>query len=158
MTAKPKSISAPISANYNSPYEELPYRAVVFARVDGNKTPLYYVAGVAGGPWSAPAALLASHKTHGGGCIYCKKGISKGNATIDHVEPLKLGGKSSIQNLVIACKPCNASKSHKIIDAYNPEAGKAWLQALHKQIEQRLNALNPPSSPQPPSPGAKGVP
>jgi 5-methylcytosine-specific restriction endonuclease McrA len=155
MTAKPKSSCKAISANFNSPYEELTYRAVVFARVDGHKTPLYYVAGVAGGPWSAPTALLASHKAHGGQCVYCKKGISKGNATIDHVEPLKLGGKSSIQNLVIACQPCNSSKSHKVIDAYNPAAGKAWLQALHKQIEQRLSALNPPSSPQPPSPDAR---
>jgi 5-methylcytosine-specific restriction endonuclease McrA len=136
-----------------SPHLGLAYRALVFAR-DNGSAPLYFVAGVVGGPWSAINALATSHKAHGGTCFYCKQGIKKGQATIDHVEPVALGGKSTVQNLVIACKPCNAKKGHEVIDLYNPDAGKEWLQALLTQVQQRLDALNPPLSSSSTSPDA----
>ncbi len=142
-------------AGYQSPFQGLVYRALVYVKTYPTaNTPVYFVAGVDGGPWGAAKGLQASHKKHGGDCFYCKKPVLAEQLTLDHIEPVCLGGKSSLHNLVVSCKPCNAKKGHQIIDAYNPSAGKEWLQALHRQIEQRLDAINPPSSTPPPSPRA----
>jgi 5-methylcytosine-specific restriction endonuclease McrA len=127
--------------SYASPFGDIAYRALVYVRNDGNGVPVFYVAGMQGGPWKADNALNHSHKLHGGACFYCRKSIPKGEATVDHIEPQKLGGKSHIQNLALACKPCNAAKGHSVIDVFNPEAGKEWLEALLDQIQQRLNRL-----------------
>ena len=122
-----------------SPLDDLVYRALVFSKLNQHQQYLYFVAGVAGGPWSAHNALTHSHKAHGGPCFYCKKQVAKGEATIDHVEPTSRGGQKVIQNLVIACKPCNAAKGHQVIEFYKPDAGKEWLEALLRQIQQRLD-------------------
>ena len=136
--------SAKVVLGHCSPIDGLAYRAVVFARTNRD-TSLYFVAGAEGGPWSACKALATSHKIHGGDCFYCKKSTAKGDATIDHVEPASLGGKGNLSNLVVACKPCNAKKGHSVIDAYNPQAGKEWLNALLVQVQTRLAAINPAS-------------
>ncbi len=44
-------------------------------------------------------------------CVYC--GDVKTRFTIDHVTPRKLGGKSTFENCVTSCKPCNNKKGHK---------------------------------------------
>lgn len=133
------------------------YRALVFARLNAT-TALNYVAGVGGGPWNAVNALARSYKRHGGECFYCRKVLKDGSGTIDHVEPVSLGGVSEIQNLVLACKPCNASKGHRPIETFNPGAGKEWLEALLRQVQERLDRINPASLPRPPSPDAAGGP
>lgn len=46
-------------------------------------------------------------------CVYCG---SKENLTLDHVKPQSKGGKDTWENLVTACKPCNAKKGDKIIE------------------------------------------
>lgn len=121
--------------------DDLPYRAVVFIRTNG-KVPLYAVAGQQGGPWGAENALRKAFEVHGGSCFYCSTSLSVGAVTVDHVEPHKLSGSDSIQNLVLACKPCNSAKSHVPIEAFNPKAGKAWLEALLQQVEERLKKLD----------------
>lgn len=141
-----------------SPFEELVYRALVFKRSDHNEIALYFVAGVLGGPWKAEKALAHSHKLHGGPCFYCGMEVPTGEATVDHIEPLSAGGRGTLQNLAIACKPCNSLKGHQPIDAFNPGAGRVWLEALLNQIQQRLNNLNPASSPPRPLPDAAGAP
>lgn len=120
---------------------ELPYRALVFARRNREQA-LYFVAGVEGGPWSATNALAKSHRVHGGLCFYCGKQVPKDAGTVDHVEPVCQGGKSVIQNVVIACKPCNSKKGHQVIEHFSPEAGRAWLEALLKQVRNRLEDLD----------------
>lgn len=121
--------------------EQPPYRMVVFARSDGNDTPLYFVAGSSEGPLGAEKALRAAFKRHGGVCFYCKKEVAESDFTIDHVEPEALGGKPHLQNLVIAHKTCNLAKGHRIIEAYKADAGREWLNALLRQIQERLSRL-----------------
>jgi 5-methylcytosine-specific restriction endonuclease McrA len=118
-----------------------PYQMLVFDRIDGNKVPVYFVAGVAGGPWNSRTALTEAFGKHGGQCHYCKKAIEKDKFSIDHVEPKCCGGSDSIQNLVISHKACNVNKGRLPIEAFHPEAGKEWLQALLKQVQQRLSRL-----------------
>jgi 5-methylcytosine-specific restriction endonuclease McrA len=41
-----------------------------------------------------------------GRCVYCMAPAT----TIDHVQSLARGGKHALDNIVPACKPCNAKK------------------------------------------------
>jgi 5-methylcytosine-specific restriction endonuclease McrA len=52
-------------------------------------------------------------------CVYC--GTSE-DLTLDHLVPKSRGGKSSWDNLVTACKRCNAKKGD-----YTPEAAQMTL-------------------------------
>jgi len=46
-------------------------------------------------------------------CYYCKKKLTQ-NWHADHVVPLSKGGSNTIENIVIACEPCNLHKSSKL--------------------------------------------
>lgn len=43
-------------------------------------------------------------------CYYCKRQFPPAELTMDHLQPLSRGGKSSKGNLVPACKECNNKK------------------------------------------------
>jgi 5-methylcytosine-specific restriction endonuclease McrA len=45
-----------------------------------------------------------------GTCAYCGKWIQISAATLDHVIPLRQGGKSTWENLVNSCSRCNQRK------------------------------------------------
>jgi 5-methylcytosine-specific restriction endonuclease McrA len=61
--------------------------------------------------------------------------------TIDHVQPRAAGGGAEIQNLLIACGPCNKTKGAKAIELFDPKAGREWLSAVLHQVQARLNRL-----------------
>lgn len=46
-------------------------------------------------------------------CQYCDTPYTKSNLTLDHVLPLSKGGKTSWENIVAACGPCNSRKGNK---------------------------------------------
>jgi 5-methylcytosine-specific restriction endonuclease McrA len=47
-------------------------------------------------------------------CYWCKNKFNPRDCEADHVMPISKGGAHSIDNLVIACKPCNRKKSAKL--------------------------------------------
>jgi 5-methylcytosine-specific restriction endonuclease McrA len=49
----------------------------------------------------------------GGSCQYCGTHIERKDATLDHVLPVSKGGKTTWDNCVTACGPCNADKADK---------------------------------------------
>ena len=52
-------------------------------------------------------------------CYYCgRKIIKKEDLTVDHIVPVSKGGKTAKENLVIACKACNAEKSNLDMEKY----------------------------------------
>lgn len=55
-------------------------------------------------------------------CQYCDKKLEKRDCTLDHVLPTSMGGKTTFENTVTACGPCNANKgaNHKIRPKYKP--------------------------------------
>jgi 5-methylcytosine-specific restriction endonuclease McrA len=53
-------------------------------------------------------------------CAYC--GAEKLRLTIDHIIPKSRGGKSTFENCVAACKPCNIKKGHQ-----TPREAKMYL-------------------------------
>jgi len=49
-------------------------------------------------------------------CQYCAKLLDKKTATIDHVIPRSLGGRSTFENTVVSCKNCNRAKGDKRLE------------------------------------------
>jgi 5-methylcytosine-specific restriction endonuclease McrA len=143
----------------------LPYQAIVPVSKHPNGAILYQIAGSDKKPCGAEKAFRDAVNTHGGQCYYCKKALPKKEGvyqwTLDHIESIAIGGKDNLANYVIACQPCNIKKSHKPIDAFNPQATEKWLSDLRRQIDDRLkrlraaNSVNQPSSPPQPKQAAK---
>lgn len=52
-------------------------------------------------------------------CQYCMVTLSFNTATIDHVVPKSLGGKTEWENCVTSCFDCNGKKSNKMLDNFN---------------------------------------
>lgn len=48
-------------------------------------------------------------------CQYCGCKLTKRTATLDHVIPQCMGGKTTFENSVAACGPCNGKKANKTI-------------------------------------------
>jgi 5-methylcytosine-specific restriction endonuclease McrA len=51
-----------------------------------------------------------------GRCQYCMKKIMRHDATYDHVTPRAFGGKTTWENVVIACVPCNQKKGARTVE------------------------------------------
>jgi len=47
-------------------------------------------------------------------CQYCTKGFKTHDLTFDHVVPRSRGGRTSWDNIVAACRPCNTRKGSKM--------------------------------------------
>ena len=58
-----------------------------------------------------------------GRCFWCDCSITDtgGDAALDHVMPIALGGEHHISNVVLACHPCNSSKKNLHPVIWNPE-------------------------------------
>ena len=54
-------------------------------------------------------------KRDGSYCALCYIYLSTGNATIDHIIPLSLGGSHNLNNLQLLCIDCNIKKGNSII-------------------------------------------
>lgn len=52
----------------------------------------------------------------GGVCLSC----GNSELTVDHVVPIHMGGRNSIENLQPLCRSCNSSKGTRTIDYRNP--------------------------------------
>ena len=54
----------------------------------------------------------------GASCFYCGRQLATGEPfsrpTIEHVVPVSRGGSNALENLVLACKPCNLAKGDQI--------------------------------------------
>ena len=46
-------------------------------------------------------------------CPKCQKPLSWSNFTIDHIKPHALGGKSTLSNAALMCRPCNSRKGKR---------------------------------------------
>lgn len=117
-----------------------PYRMICYTDTL-NGVPRYQVAGSAACPMGAEKALKEAFKLHGGDCFYCGEKIEAGKMTLDHAHPRADGGRKELQNLLLSCRPCNEDKGRRPIELYNPEAGRAWLEAVLAHVQDRLNRI-----------------
>jgi 5-methylcytosine-specific restriction endonuclease McrA len=66
------------------------------------------------------------HLRDSGKCQYCGISVTGRESTLDHVMPVSKGGKTTWENCVTACAPCNSHKSDKLgfkprIKPYKPD-------------------------------------
>ena len=58
-------------------------------------------------------------------CQYCGEVFESEDLTLDHVIPRAMGGKTTWENSVTACKPCNHKKGAKLVkpmrEPYRPD-------------------------------------
>ena len=54
---------------------------------------------------------LLQHRDGGCLCVWCSKALKRGQLTIDHLVPRRLGGSHDAANLCLACKPCNHERN-----------------------------------------------
>lgn len=48
-------------------------------------------------------------------CWMCAGLLTRGTATVDHLQPKSKGGKDAANNYRLACKPCNAARRNKVL-------------------------------------------
>jgi 5-methylcytosine-specific restriction endonuclease McrA len=61
-------------------------------------------------------------------CAYCNTLLEKKECTLDHVVPSSYGGKTTFDNCVTACSPCNAKKGNdkRVVPKYRPHRPDFW--------------------------------
>ena len=77
-------------------------------------------------------------------CQYCNDKLEKRHCTLDHVLPTSMGGKTTFENTVCACGPCNANKgaNHKIkpkVKPYKP----TYFQLVDKRKKMKFHLQHP---------------
>lgn len=70
-------------------------------------------------------------------CQYCGTKHTMSQLTYDHVVPRKAGGRTEWDNIVTACKPCNARKDCRTCD-------EASMWPLVKPVRPKALPLTPP--------------
>ncbi len=75
-----------------------------------------------------------------GRCQYCGTHVERKDSTLDHVHPISKGGKTTWENTVTACSPCNASKADK--DGWKPKVRPYkpdFYELVNKRKKQGFN-------------------
>jgi 5-methylcytosine-specific restriction endonuclease McrA len=75
-----------------------------------------------------------------GNCAYCGKHIERKESTLDHVQPVSKGGKTTWENCVTACAPCNSYKSDHLhfkpkFKPYKPD----FYELVNKRKKEEFN-------------------
>jgi len=77
-------------------------------------------------------------------CQYCDKEVSGKTATLDHVLPTSLGGKTTFENCVCSCAQCNASKGNdkRIVPKVKP-VKPTYFQLIEKRKRMKFDLRHP---------------
>jgi 5-methylcytosine-specific restriction endonuclease McrA len=81
------------------------------------------------------------HLRDDGKCQYCGTSVDRKEATLDHVQPVSKGGKTTWDNCVTACGPCNSGKADKTkgwkpkVKPYKPD----YYDLVNKRKKQDFN-------------------
>ncbi len=71
-----------------------------------------------------------------GQCQYCARKLARAEATYDHVVPRRLGGRTTWDNIVIACLACNQAKGGR-----TPDGAQMKLRSIPVRPCARFAAL-----------------
>lgn len=77
-------------------------------------------------------------------CAYCGDQLEKRGCTLDHVLPSSHGGKTTFENTVTACGPCNANKgnNHKIKPKFKPHKPDYW-ELVNRRKKMEFHVRDP---------------
>ena len=60
-------------------------------------------------------------------CFYCRQTFSSGDLTKEHLVPINKQGPDRLENLVLACKPCNLEAGHmSVVEKVNLRDSKRF--------------------------------
>ena len=77
-------------------------------------------------------------------CQYCGDEVNRKTATLDHVLPVSHGGKTTFENCVTACAPCNANKGNdKKIVPHKKPIKPTYFQLVEKRKKQAWDLPHP---------------
>jgi 5-methylcytosine-specific restriction endonuclease McrA len=81
-------------------------------------------------------------------CAYCDDDVTKKSATLDHILPTSHGGKTTFENTVTACSPCNSKKGNnkKIVPKFKPQKPN-YFQLVEKRKKMEFNIAHPSWAP-----------
>ena len=104
---------------WNAIRAKLIQHGALVATQSGLDAPVVYQWARWTGRETVPAHVRSAvYERDSGACVYC--GTDSGPFHIDHIHPISLGGTSDVDNLALACAPCNLSKGAKTV--------QEWLQ------------------------------
>lgn len=89
--------------------------------------------------YGSPKLVAAIKERDADRCRYCARKVSwtdrrgSGGATFDHVIPIPQGGKNNLDNVVVACRGCNAGKGSR-----TPEQAGMELLPPPSKLERKL--------------------
>ena len=77
-------------------------------------------------------------------CQYCGIKVTRGTATLDHVLPISIGGKTNYENTVTACGTCNSRKGNnkKIVPKIKPYK-PGYYQLVERRKQMGWDMVNP---------------
>ena len=81
-------------------------------------------------------------------CAYCDDDVTKKSATLDHILPTSHGGKTTFENCVTACSPCNSKKGNnkKIVPKFKPQKPN-YFHLVEKRKKMEFNIAHPSWAP-----------
>lgn len=81
-------------------------------------------------------------------CQYCGDDVSRKTATLDHVLPVSLGGKTNFENTCCACATCNATKGNdkRIVPKAKPRK-PTYFQLADKRKKMKWDLGHPSWAP-----------
>ena len=85
------------------------------------------------GRWIRPERRLAIYIRDGFMCAYCGtdlRGVTAHEIQLDHLIPRSEGGNNTNENLVTACRACNASRGNKSVADFAPGGSLIRIAAL----------------------------
>jgi DNA-binding CsgD family transcriptional regulator len=65
---------------------------------------------------------------------YCPSRFATQSFSVEHIKPQSQGGKTTLDNLALACQGCNGHKYTKT-EGYDPTAGEALIAAIRGTVE-----------------------
>lgn len=94
--------------------EALVAHTVVPEDSDARRRASFREAGIGPVEWSERRVFILERD--GARCCYCQ--AEAGPFEIDHVLPIARGGTHEVENLVVACRPCNRSKKDRTVEEW----------------------------------------
>lgn len=73
-----------------------------------------------------------------GKCELCGRSILMEDMTIDHVNPLSLGGEDDVENLACTCFSCNMFKGNILPDDFMERITEIFMYQMEKNIQGKI--------------------
>ena len=89
-----------------------------------------------------PERLRHALEREGGRCVWCRRALRPGEASLEHVVPRLKGGPSWPENELAACRTCNRRRGHASPVAWLDDCEARGLEPDRAAVQRSLLALH----------------